>query len=687
MSTMTEPNLKTENDNTDDPKSYGFLPQPIGSYQYVDVNGFTPNSGEGWINVGSIDSYEQNGNEVSFTVSNSLEQNRPGPIIYFLSDTLYRVRFHPLPEYDYQATVANSFAVIKSSRAPVTVTVKDLGDSYSLSTGNLELIIQKSEFLITTYYRSKKINQDAPAQGIMYLNNKQQLAVANMKVYPPGANYFGFGEKAGLNLNKSNTSLTFFAYDNFEYTNQPTSHGNGPFCASIPLYNSTPVLIEANPTQGYFYGLLFDNPAQSYFNLGNNSHNNNGDMFGKYYFGALYGELNYYLYVGDTLPDVLTEYTELTGRTPLVPKYALGYQQGCYGYYDRWKLEQIAQLYRVNNFPIDGLHIDVDFQNDYRTFTNSDQKFPDVSTMFSNLTKWGFHCSTNITALITSNPLDETAPLQPDGYIDEDALDDYKVVEYPARETGLQQDVFLKNQFANNNGNQYAPLGDASLHFVGGENYGDNDGYNPYAYPPLSRSRYDVETLSSSGYYPDFGKKGVQDWWGQQYEYLINAGLAFVWQDMMVPALAVASTYSSTDLNIDYSLSGEELATQVHNYQRQLGQSVTFEQNGKSVTQPPTTFETYSDSNTNNVNNTDARSLPLALMMTAFGKQVPNAYIHNAYGLLEAQGTYKGLSQIHLNNFNKKQGSNANLPAPKRPFIIARGGYAGVHRLCGTMDR
>src|SRR5208282_6168436 len=152
---------------------------------------------------------------------------------------------------------------------------------------------------------------------------------------------------------------------------------------SEALYCSVPLLIEANPSptgpqQGaaYAYGLFLDNPAQSYFNIGQSGYA--GNMSGKYYFGALHGELNYYFLLGSVPADVVQQYATLTGLPPMPPRYVFGYHQGCYGYYTRSRLTEVALAYRQAQIPIDGLHIDIDFQNNYRTFTNSELKFPDA---------------------------------------------------------------------------------------------------------------------------------------------------------------------------------------------------------------------------------------------------------------------------------------------------------------------
>src|SRR5437762_252813 len=81
--------------------------------------------------------------------------------------------------------------------------------------------------------------------------------------------------------------MTFFNYDNFTYVNGniPSGEQPGPLNPAEPLYCSVPFFIETNPQPAngarYSYGIFFDNPAQSYANIGASDYSN---MFGKYYF-------------------------------------------------------------------------------------------------------------------------------------------------------------------------------------------------------------------------------------------------------------------------------------------------------------------------------------------------------------------------------------------------------------------
>lgn len=549
-------------------------------YGMITADQFTPNSGSPWQQPGAVASYTQQGNAFLFLFTTS--NGNLSIQLSFLSPTVFRVQFTPQVNATYGQ--GNSYAVVNRDLGGVSPSASVNGSTLSINTGAMRVDVNLSNFAVSVYRPSGQlISADVPSQSVLYIPNQQ--VVAGFKQYPANALYVGFGEKAGAQLAKNQMSMTFYNFDNFIYSSAPIPPGEqgGPLNPSEPLYTSIPLLIEVNPNPinnqagpPYAYGVFLDNPGQTFVNVGQSGYA--GNMYGMYYFGALYGTLDYYFLLGDQVGDVVRQYTDLTGRPPLPPRYVFGYHQGCYGYYDRGLLTQAAVAYRQAQIPIDGLHIDIDLQDNYRTFTSSDLKFPQLADLFAQLKALGFKCSTNITGMITNNPQDESGSTQ---------------TPYPARDSGLKQNVFLTNS--------YIGSSPSTQLFVGTEDYGTDPGLNDFPYPPLVPALNATQPLQGSGYYPDLGNPTAQTWYGQQYEYLLNAGLSMVWQDMTCPALG---------------------------------------------DQPDHT-------------------LPGNLLVTAFGQQVPHATVHNAFGLLLSQSTYQGLSALQPN---------------VRPFIIARGGYAGVQR-------
>ncbi len=490
------------------------------SIPFVTVRNFTPNYGD-WTPLGAITSVNQTGNVFTLALAGGCTLQ-----ISFLSASCFRVRFNPTSGADY--SVETSSAVVTRALGSVNLTIiQNTPQALIIDTGAMQVHIDLQPYRIRVFRGSQLISADEPTYNLVYIPG--QRVIANFKTRPDGALYCGFGEKAGAQLAKNLFTMTQFNYDNFLYTNAPLPPGNqaGPLNPSEALYCSVPFLIEINRSPGgdfagpaYCYGLFFDNPAQSYFNMGSNDYS---IMDGKYYFGALFGDLDYYFFLGDQVVDVLGQYTTLTGRGPnapdysglMPPKYVFGYHQGGYGYYDRNILEGVANAYRNSQIPCDGLHIDVDFQDNYRTFTHSEIKFPNPKDMMDSLHAQGFKCSTNITPLLTSNVFDENGQQPP----------------YTQMQAILQMGGLIYDTRAGQGPNPNL--------FVGAVSYGSNPGTNPYHYPPLVPNQYGVTPLGASGYYPDLGRAAVRAVWGQQYAHLVNdIGMDMIWQDMTCPALA-----------------------------------------------------------------------------------------------------------------------------------------------------
>ena len=485
------------------------------SFPFVAVNGFTPNN-SGWSTVGNIASWSPDLTGRRRFTFHFGENAAYSLYIEILGPSAYRLRFNPTPGASY-ATETSTAVVNRDIGLPglKVTTNQPNAQTLQIQTGTLTIQVGLAPFAVQVYRGGQLIHQDAPGQGVLYIPGQQVIAV--MKTAPDGANYYGLGEKAGGALKKNPYTFTFFNFDNYTY-NGPSEGQPGPLNPSEPLYCSIPLLVENDPTPSgafagapFATGLFLDNCGQTFVNVATNDYSN---MSGKYYMGSLYNELDTYFFAGSTVPDILAQYTTLTGRAPMPPRYAFGFHQGAYGYFDSDKLNAAANGYRAARIPCDGLHIDVDFQDNYRTFTHSEEKFPNTQQLFKNLHANGFKMSTNITPVITSNPLNQEGNKAP--YVQGDAL--------------MAANALIFNT-------RYEAGEDASL-YLGGVNYGFNRGNNPFTYPPRYPNAQGLTPLTAAGYYPDFGLTQARNIWGQQYQDLIqNVGLDMVWQDMTCPAI------------------------------------------------------------------------------------------------------------------------------------------------------
>ncbi len=321
------------------------------------------------------------------------------------------------------------------------------------------------------------------------------------------ARFIGFGEQGGKSLIKNTEQVNFFNFDNMRYRQV---YNQGPLDTREPLYHSDPFFVEfnGNPGTDCVYGIFIDNPAQVYVDVGY-------DNSGRYMLGTRFLDLDYYLIAGSNAAGVLQDFTHLVGCSRLKPRYALGYHQGCYGY-EKWDdVYQAVNSYRNERIPIDGIHIDVDVQHEYQTFTvdQGPGKFPNALATFADLRAKGIKCSTNITPIISNRDNNYTT-------YTEGRDKKYFVVDTrhsPADPTGRLYQNFDSGwekyyQFEDPEGNF-----NSDKPFIGEVYYGGDRG--------------------TKGHYPDLGRREVRDWWGKQYQFLFDLGLEMVWQDMTTPAI------------------------------------------------------------------------------------------------------------------------------------------------------
>ena len=95
---------------------------------------------------------------------------------------------------------------------------------------------------------------------------------------------------------------------------------------------------------------------------------------------------------------MVERYTALTGRMPLPPRWALGYNQCRYSYYPESKVRFIADNFRAAQIPADVIWLDIHYQDGYRPFTWDPARFPDPKKLIADLRAQGFRTVTILDA-------------------------------------------------------------------------------------------------------------------------------------------------------------------------------------------------------------------------------------------------------------------------------------------------
>ncbi|MEM1422580.1 MAG: TIM-barrel domain-containing protein [Planctomycetota bacterium] len=98
------------------------------------------------------------------------------------------------------------------------------------------------------------------------------------------------------------------------------------------------------------------------------------------------------VYVLEALsPQELSErIAEFTGRTPMPPRWAMGYHQCRWSYYPSGRAMRIAEEFREREIPCDVMWFDIHYMQDYRVFSFHEQRFPDPKSTNDRLHAMGF---------------------------------------------------------------------------------------------------------------------------------------------------------------------------------------------------------------------------------------------------------------------------------------------------------
>jgi len=347
-----------------------------------------------------------------------------------------------------------SWVVLDAARrGSLAVEPLETADTIGFRTPALTAVVYRDSGRLVVLDRAGKVvSEDAKGWPVTFQNGGFSVS----KTIPAGEKYFGLGDKTGP-LARNNQSFVLWNTDpgNFQESTDP-------------IYKSIPFVIGMRGAASI--GLLLDNTGRSHFDFGKRERE-------VLCFGAEIGPLDYYIMVGDHPKGVVMAYAYLTGRPPMPPLWALGYQQSRYSYETAAEVRAVAARLRAERIPADAIYLDIDFQDRFRPFTTDPQRFPDFPGLIEELAR------SQLRVVVITDP---HLPVLPDG--------DYQ--------------PYLS--------------GAAGDHFVHGK-----DG-----------STFVGAMWGGRSAYPDFTRKEARDWWGGLYRQFARDGVAGFWNDMNEPVVA-----------------------------------------------------------------------------------------------------------------------------------------------------
>jgi alpha-glucosidase len=241
-----------------------------------------------------------------------------------IADDTLRVRFAP----SGALTSRSSGAVIARATTAPSVSIFDTSEAIYIVGRAFTASIQKHPYRLVVWRASGMLVQADLSPAVAW--DPHSGVVLTRKWAPPDERYYGMGERGGP-LNRRGRQFAMRNKDRAAY---------GPL--TDPLYISIPYFWGARGSDAY--GVFLDNPAVPFFDF---DPNNEGALA----FGALAGELDYYLFTGPSPSNLTAAYGRITGFSALPPKWTLGYHQSRYGYASQTELLTIARTLRAERVP------------------------------------------------------------------------------------------------------------------------------------------------------------------------------------------------------------------------------------------------------------------------------------------------------------------------------------------------
>ncbi|GGJ47083.1 glycoside hydrolase family 31 protein [Deinococcus roseus] len=364
---------------------------------------------------------------------------------------VWRYRVHPqgyiegedLPE-------KHSFAVLDPRELPFDL--DDQGEKWVCSAGDSSLHIT-FDGKVNLRLDGAPVARIDGVSGTLEPAEPINICTSILTLYaPPGESYMGFGEKTGP-LDKRGLKFKFWNTDIAPH--QPDSD---------PLYQSIPFFMALHA--GKVWGFFLDESSRSEVDIAQ-SHPEKISW-------KVEGEgLDMYFILGDTPAEILRRYTEITGRIPIRPLWAMGLHQSRYSYESDEQVKKVISLYRKNGIPLDVVHLDIHHMEGYKVFTFHPQRFPEPL----KLSRWAAEQGVKIITIM---------------------------------DPGLKKEP------------GYGPYEEAAKKkFLVQTNRGDV---------------LQGEVWPDPAVFPDFIRPEVREWWGAQHQTMLDQEIAGFWNDMNEPS-------------------------------------------------------------------------------------------------------------------------------------------------------
>ena len=245
-------------------------------------------------------------------------------LISFKNDFIVETTFLPKGE----SFKKESHAVILNSS--LAFSYNESKEYFQINSKTTSVKVNYNPFQISYIYKGKDIISEK--NGYNKVNDSTESINFNLdkteKLYGGGARVLG--------MNRRGNRLRLYNRAQYGYETKAELMN---FC--IPLVLSSKI-----------YSVHFDNPAIGYLDLDSKKDNT-------LTYETISGRKTYQVIFGESWTDLISNYTTLSGKQPLIPRWALGNFSSRFGYHSQAEVEKTIRKFEEDKIPVDAIILDL----------------------------------------------------------------------------------------------------------------------------------------------------------------------------------------------------------------------------------------------------------------------------------------------------------------------------------------
>ena len=322
--------------------------------------------------------------------------------ILFLTDSILRIRAGfdgDFAEESYSLVMTawedrmDDFLKGRRTRVEAADAVLSDGDREAVIEGRiLKVVVEKEPFRICVYDKEGTLLH-ADIVDLAYMEDSNHRRIHTSEISPEDC-FYGFGEKSG-SFNKAQKFMSMSPKDAMGYNPRETDS----------LYKHIPFYIKLNRGTRKAVGYFYHNTCECDFDMGREK-SNYWKPHSRYRTDG--GDIDLFLIAGPSVRQVVERYTDLTGKSAMLPRYALGYL-GSSMYYPELDNDcddailDFIDTTREEKIPVDGFQlssgyctVETDKGIKRCVFTWNKKRFKNPGEFFAQMEKRGVTVSPNV---------------------------------------------------------------------------------------------------------------------------------------------------------------------------------------------------------------------------------------------------------------------------------------------------